>query len=123
MESRATTVTILGQEYTVRGGDDPEYVHAIARYVDDRMREVAQGSHQVSSAKIAILAALNIAEELFRERRRSGSGGVENLEERTHNLVLALEESFRAAAPDGAAPSGAPTQGATEEGGETLPGA
>jgi cell division protein ZapA len=103
MQSSGTTVMILGQEYTVRSEGDPQYVREIAQYVDRRMREVSQASQQVSSTKIAILAALNIADELFRERRQTGSG-VEHLQERAEHLLVALEESFK-------------------KGGETLPGA
>jgi cell division protein ZapA (FtsZ GTPase activity inhibitor) len=91
MDAQATTVTIYGQEYTVRGGEDPEYVREVARYVDQRMKEVSKESQQVSSTKVAILAAMNITEELFRERSGAGSA----LEARAAHLVRALEETFQ----------------------------
>lgn len=109
MDAQSTTVTIYGQEYTVRGGEDAEYVREVARYVDQRMQEVSRASHQVSSTKVAILAAMNITEELFRER----SGGMSSLEARAAHLVKALEETFQ---QDGNASRGAP-----EDQGETLP--
>ncbi len=64
----STKVEIYGQEYRISGDSDPEYVAEIARYVDIRMKEVAKGTPLGSLSKIAILGALNIAEELFKER-------------------------------------------------------
>ena len=59
-------VEIFGQTYTVRAGADPGYVEALAKYVDAQMREVSQTAGAVDSMRIAVLAALNIADEAFR---------------------------------------------------------
>ena len=67
-DKHSVTVEIFGHEYRIKGEADPEYVMLIARYVDSKMREVAQGTPVGSLAKIGILAALNIADELFKER-------------------------------------------------------
>jgi cell division protein ZapA len=64
----STKVEIYGQEYRISGDADPEYVAQIAKYVDTKMKEVAKGSPLGSVSKTAILAALNIAEELFKEK-------------------------------------------------------
>ena len=61
-------VEIYGQEYRISGDADPEYMAQIARYVDNKMKEVAKGTPLGSLSRIAILGALNIAEELFKER-------------------------------------------------------
>ncbi len=58
-------VEILGKTYTVHGDKDPDYVRKVAEYVDRKMREIAQVTGTVSSSRIAILAALNIADEYF----------------------------------------------------------
>lgn len=92
MEPRTTTVEIHGQEYTIRADRDPEYVRTIANFVDDRMREVARGAGQVTSLKVAILTALNIADELFQERESGRADVVHSLEERARRLVATLEE-------------------------------
>ena len=63
------TVTIFGKEYTLRGDADPEYVQKVASFVHERMSEVAKTSSVASTDKVAILAAVNIADELFREKR------------------------------------------------------
>ncbi len=58
-------VEIFGKVYTVRGEKDPEYVRRVAEYVDRKMREISQVTDTVSTSRIAILAALNIADEFF----------------------------------------------------------
>ena len=61
-------VEIFGQTYSVRAGSDPAYVERLARYVDGQMQEVSRTSGAVDSVRIAVLAALNIADECFRLR-------------------------------------------------------
>lgn len=90
MHSGTTTVTIYGQEYTVRSDGDAEYVRRIAAYVDTRMREVAQHSNQVTSLRVAILAALNITDELFRARE-TGSHEAQALCARAQALASRLD--------------------------------
>ncbi|UCF29999.1 MAG: cell division protein ZapA [bacterium] len=58
-------VEIFGKVYTVSGDKDPEYVRMVAEYVDRKMREISQMTETVSTSRIAILASLNIADELF----------------------------------------------------------
>lgn len=92
MEPGSTSVTIYGQEYTVRGGEDAEYVREIAEFVDQRMREVAGSTSQITSLRVAILAALNIADELFQERRGRQRTHQE-LRERAERLLANLEQA------------------------------
>jgi cell division protein ZapA len=61
-------VEIFGQTYSVKAGTDPGYVQQLATYVDAKMREVSQGAGAVDSVRIAVLAALNVADECFRAR-------------------------------------------------------
>jgi cell division protein ZapA len=61
-------VEIFGQTYSVRAGTDPAYVERLARYVDGQMEEISRASGAVDSVRIAVLAALNIADECFRLR-------------------------------------------------------
>ena len=69
----STTVEIFGQTYNVRGEGDPDYLTELARFVDSRMREVAAQVATVDPVKIAILAALNIADEFSRYRKQRDS--------------------------------------------------
>ena len=66
-EPNTQSVTIFGSEYKIRGAD-PDYIQVVAAYVDGKMRELEQRLPAGSQAKLAILASLNIADELFRER-------------------------------------------------------
>jgi len=67
-DSNVVKVTIFGSEYAIRGDTDAEYIRRVAQYVDTKMKEVDESTSVKSSLKVAILAALNIADELFRER-------------------------------------------------------
>src|SRR6266567_2329051 len=62
-------VEIYDQAYTVRSDGDPVYLKHLAEYVDQRMREISSGTLTVDSRKVAILAALYIADELHQLRR------------------------------------------------------
>ena len=61
-------VEIFGQMYTLKGGADAERVRQLAAYVNTRMKEVQKGTGVSEGYRVAILAALNIADELHRVR-------------------------------------------------------
>jgi len=61
-------VEIYGQSYNLRGEGEVDYIQDLAAYVDRRMREVADMTATVDSLKVAILAALNIADDSRRNR-------------------------------------------------------
>src|SRR5260370_2800909 len=62
-------VEIYDQPYTIRSDGDSEYIKQLAEYVDRRMREISSGTLTVDSRKVAILAALYIADELHQLQR------------------------------------------------------
>lgn len=72
-----TDVEIFGSNYHVRGDKDPELLQELAGLVDGKMREIAQQVSTVDTAKIAILAALNIADELLQCRKQQEGERVE----------------------------------------------
>ncbi|PYQ32752.1 MAG: hypothetical protein DMF57_11970 [Acidobacteria bacterium] len=82
----STAVEIFGQTYNVRGEGDPDYLTELARFVDSRMREVAAQVATVDPVKIAILAALNIADEFSRYRKERHGGWIEKTEELSKRL-------------------------------------
>ena len=61
-------VEIHGQRYPIRSTLDPEYIARLATYVDEKMRAVADSTPTGDPLRLAVLAALNIADELFRCR-------------------------------------------------------
>jgi len=75
VETSAKTlrVNIFGEDYPLRslGSTDAEYMVRVADYVDRSMRKIADRSPNLSTSKVAILAALNITDELFAERRET----------------------------------------------------
>lgn len=97
MAKQSTTsieVEIFGSAYQVRGEKDSEHLQEVAQLVDERMREIAEHVSTVDTAKIAILAALNIADELFRCREKQEGQRVEISEkvaELTGELSSALQ--------------------------------
>ncbi len=69
-------VQILGQQLSIRGEADQDYILGVATYVDRKMREVTEKLPVASLSKVAILASLNIADELFKERASREREGV-----------------------------------------------
>ncbi len=94
-ESNVITVQIFGREYKIRGHADKEYIRKTAKYVDGKMKELASNSSLPSHDRVAVLAALNIADEMFRERTKS-SETLASVEQRTDQLITLLDESLLA---------------------------
>lgn len=86
-------VEIFGETYPIKAGDDAAYITEIASFVDGKMREVAGSGKVVTTSKIAILAALNIADELFKCRRRPGTKR-DDTDRRIQKLVQDLERAI-----------------------------
>lgn len=86
---RIVSVQIHGQRYPIRSTLDQEYVARLAAYVDERIRIAADASPSGDSLRLAVLAALNIADELFRcrENTRQRSGEVAERWEELERLV------------------------------------
>lgn len=63
-------IEIYDQVYNVNAEDNEEYLKELAAYVDQKMRDVAQATRTVDTVKVAVLAALNVADELFTARQR-----------------------------------------------------
>jgi cell division protein ZapA len=62
-------VEIFGQTYSVKAGNDAAYVQKLAAFVDEEMKDVSRASGAVDSLRVAVLAALNLADECFRLRQ------------------------------------------------------
>lgn len=81
MTVHSTRVRIVGEEYTIRSDVAPEHTKAIAAHVDAAIRRVLESPAITDPGKAAILAAMSITDELFRERavQEELSGQMENL--------------------------------------------
>jgi len=87
-----TPVTIFGRTYYLRGDEDPGYLAELASEVDRKMREVAEATGTADTLKVAILAALNIADDCMQARRAAGIPA--GTEERLQSLVTLLDEAL-----------------------------
>jgi cell division protein ZapA len=83
-ETKTIKVKILNNEYTLKV-DDEELGYKVAEYVDSVMRELESKFPGRNALTIAVLTALNIAEELFRERMKH-----DNVEGEIENLLMDL---------------------------------
>lgn len=92
-EKSATTVEILGREYRIRGSADGDYVREVARFVDAKLREVSRGAAGQPADRVAILAAMNIADELF-SLRRAANEEISSIERRAEGLISLIEEKL-----------------------------
>jgi cell division protein ZapA len=90
--TKTVRVEIYDQSYNIRGEMEEAYVAGLAKYVDAKMREVAEATRTVDSLRVAVLAALTIADELHALRQRHGE--IHARAERCLTLVeQALEHS------------------------------
>jgi cell division protein ZapA len=92
-EPHVVSVEIRGQRYPIRSTLDAQYVSGLATYVDEKMRAASDSTPSGDSLRLAVLAALNIADELFRcqevQEARSGE-----LAERTRALERLLDAAL-----------------------------
>lgn len=95
-----TEIEIFGSVYTVRAGHDREHLRELAARVDRDMRQIADKMATVDTTRIAILAALNIADELFQSQRRR-EGEREQITERMTHLTKALDQALGAGEREG----------------------
>ena len=86
-------IQIYDQNYNVNADGNEEYLHDLAAYVDGKMRSIAESTHMVDSLKVAVLAALNIADEMFQTRKRQQE--IEGpLRQRVENCVSMVEKAL-----------------------------
>jgi cell division protein ZapA len=90
-DSRVVTVEIAGQRYPIRSSLEPTYVAELAAYLDEKMRLAARETTSGDSLKIAVLAALNVADELFRCRTAQGNP---QWRQRAEELERLLDEAL-----------------------------
>tara|TARA_B100000700_G_C14435717_1_gene574739 strand:+ start:247 stop:537 length:291 start_codon:yes stop_codon:yes gene_type:complete len=93
-DNNKVKISIFGQEYSVKAPADPDYIKKIAQYLDEKMREVQSGfTTTQSSTRIAILAGMNITDELFNSRQ-SGDTEDSDIEEKISSLIELIDESI-----------------------------
>ena len=91
--SRIVTVEIMGQRYPIRSALDVEYITNLANYVDEKIQSATEHSTGGDTVRIAVLAALNIADEYFRARS-TGSDLGEDLQKRTTRIEQMVDRAL-----------------------------
>jgi cell division protein ZapA len=89
-QNSSVRVEIFDQAYNLRGSD-ADYIIKLADYVDGKMRAVADATATVDSLRLAVLAALNIADEYHLLKRQQDNGSSDYVK-RAHRLSLMLDE-------------------------------
>ncbi|OIN98223.1 hypothetical protein AUJ66_01320 [Candidatus Desantisbacteria bacterium CG1_02_38_46] len=90
-------VEIFGTSYILRGESDIEYMQELASYVDRKMREIQKETGIISPTKIAILSALNIADELCKTspKKKESISVDTSLAKRAIELIDKIEKELR----------------------------
>ena len=91
-QTRVVHVDIQGQRYAIRSALDPKYVSDIAAFVDSRMDMAGRELASTDAVRIAVIAAVNIADDLFRARQESAEGRAQTRVAEIERLVDAAIE-------------------------------
>jgi cell division protein ZapA len=94
-QNGSVRVEIFDQSYNLRGSDG-EYIQSLAAYVDTRMRQIAEQTATIDSLRLAVPAALNIADELHMLKRKHDTV-TSDMKQRTTHLSGALDEVLQEA--------------------------
>lgn len=87
-------VEIYGQRLVIQGEADEAYLKELVQYVEGQMETVAQGSNTMTPTKAAILAAINITDQLFQQEKRRRQGDAE-IERRTLGILESIDEQLK----------------------------
>jgi cell division protein ZapA len=89
--TKTIEVEVFGHRFSLQGEGDEAYFHELAEYVDTQMRTLAKQTKTSTPTKLAILAAINVTDELFRQQRHRESGETE-MERRAQLLVERIDK-------------------------------
>jgi len=91
---RSVTVQVAGHKYTLRTDDDDRLVKSLAAHVDAKFREIQRASRSPDTQAVAILTALQVAEELF-QARQEAADLKKRVREKTRTLLDYLAKAGR----------------------------
>ena len=93
MEGNRVKVTIYGHTYNIQGDASPDYIVRLAGYVNEKMEDVGKNISSGKPLQVAILAALNIADEYY-QLKESKAGVNTVIEQKTKALISMLDEGL-----------------------------
>jgi len=85
-EERVVEIKVFGQTFSVKTDSDEDHLQAVAQYVNEKMEEVLKKTKSVSSLNVAILTALNIADDLLKEKEQR-KALLREVEDKSKDLV------------------------------------
>ena len=89
-KKQSVKVNIFGEDYPIKGEADAPYIQEVAGYVDSKMKEVSERLSNKLPLRVAVLSAMNITDELFKERGDKEKKLL-NVEERSQSLLELLD--------------------------------
>lgn len=89
--TKTIEVEVYGQRFSLQGEADEKYFHELAKYVDGQMRTLAQKMTTGTPTKLAILAAINIADQLFHQKRKR-QGNEAEIERKAQEILESIED-------------------------------
>jgi cell division protein ZapA len=92
-KKQSVKVNIFGEDYAIKGDTETLYIQQVAQYVDQKMKEVSERLANKLPLRVAVLAAMNITDELFKEREDKEKKLL-NVEEKAQLLAEQLESKF-----------------------------
>lgn len=99
MDKSVITVNIFGNEYTIKGVAKPDYIISLANYLNNKMTEVQEATGLKDAKKIAILAAINISDELFEAKKAMKESFVPNdqlaaIRNKVEGLIASIDRNL-----------------------------
>lgn len=91
--TKTIEVEVYGQRFSLQGEADESYFHELAKYVDEQMRTLAQNMKTSTPTKLATLAAINIADQLFQQQRLQRDGEIE-VERLTQSMLEHIDHQL-----------------------------
>ncbi len=87
---RLVEIRVFGQTYTVKTDAEEDYIQDVAKYVNEKIEEVLKKTKSVSTLNVAILTALNIADDLLREKEKR-TALLRDVEAKSRDLVEKID--------------------------------
>ncbi len=99
MDKSVITVNIFGNEYTIKGVAKPDYIISLANYLNNKMSAVQEATGLKDAKKIAILSAINIADEMFEAKKSMKDSFVPNdqlalIRNRVEGLIAMIDSNI-----------------------------
>ena len=95
-EPQSIRVVIYDQEYFMRGDLNQEYIQKLATYLDTKMRSIAERTRTVDTVRVAMLAALNVADE-YHQMKAKYEKATQNIDERFAGYEAELDKFLKEA--------------------------